>query len=123
MQQESLTKNVGYLTDGFQFFGLSNKETNKPEVLSNEKFPNEVYQYEFAYTALQSERVNLSGESHFNFYGIFKEDHPTAITAIEYETDVLKLGSMFNYKTSNLVEALREFIFLLSLEIHDKLFR
>jgi|GEM_PF-3655677 len=54
LQQGALTKTIGYSTDGFQFFGLSYKETNQPEVLSTEMLPNEVYQYEFAYTGLQS---------------------------------------------------------------------
>jgi 1,2-beta-oligoglucan phosphorylase len=88
IQQGSLTKAIGYSTDGFQFFGLSYKETNEPEVLTKKFLANEVYQYEFAYIALQSERVKLNGKTQFIFYGLFKEDHPTAVTALEYETDI-----------------------------------
>lgn len=62
IQQGSLTRTVGYSTDGFQFFGLSYKETNEPEALRRDSLANEVYQYEFAYTALQSERVELAGK-------------------------------------------------------------
>lgn len=62
LQQGAITKAASFSTDGFQFFGLSYKETNQPESLSREQLSNEIYQYEFAYTALQSERVKLSGK-------------------------------------------------------------
>ncbi|MCQ4086780.1 GH36-type glycosyl hydrolase domain-containing protein [Saccharibacillus sp. JS10] len=88
MQQGSLTRAVGYSTDGFQFFGKSYKETNVPEALTQEKLVNEVYQYEFAYTALQSELVELNGEQNFVFYGLYRDNHPSAITEIEYAQDV-----------------------------------
>jgi 1,2-beta-oligoglucan phosphorylase len=89
LQQGSLTKAAGYATDGFQFFGRSFKETDIPEALYNENLPNEVYQYEFAYIALQSEAVELQGKEQFVFYGCFKEDHPEAITSVEYIDEVL----------------------------------
>lgn len=88
LQQGSLTKATSFSTDGFQFFGLSYKETNQPESLSREQLSNEIYQYEFAYTALQSERVKLSGEARFVFYGLFKSNHPDAITSLEYTEEV-----------------------------------
>ncbi|RSD26998.1 GH36-type glycosyl hydrolase domain-containing protein [Mesobacillus subterraneus] len=87
-QQGSLTKTAGYSTDGFQFFGLSYKETDVPEVLTKEHLANEVYQYEFAYTALQSEKVTLNGKAQFVFYGIFKENHQAAITELEFTDEV-----------------------------------
>ena len=87
VQQGSLTKAAGYSTDGFQFFGLSYKETNKPEILNEVSLKNEVYQYEFAYTALQSERVQLAGKAEFVFYGLFLENHETAISEVEFETE------------------------------------
>ncbi|MFE1245351.1 GH36-type glycosyl hydrolase domain-containing protein [Fictibacillus sp. NPDC058756] len=89
LQQGSLTKAVGYATDGFQFFDRSYKETDVPEALYKENLPNEVYQYEFAYTALQSEAVELQGKEQFIFYGCFKEDHPEAITSVEFTSEVL----------------------------------
>jgi 1,2-beta-oligoglucan phosphorylase len=52
--------------------------------------PNEVYQYEFAYTALQSERVKLAGEARFTFYGLFQSNHPTAVTKLEHQELVTK---------------------------------
>lgn len=88
LQQGALTKAAGYSTDGFQFFGLSYKETNVPEVLLKDSLPNEVYQYEFAYTGLQSELVKLEGSTQFTFYGLFKADHPAAVTSLEYEQDI-----------------------------------
>ncbi|WP_096155652.1 GH36-type glycosyl hydrolase domain-containing protein [Bacillus sp. FJAT-45066] len=88
MQQGSLTKATGYLTDGFQFFGLPYKETDIPEVLLQDSLPNKVYQYEFAYTALQSEKVTLAGATQFVFYGLFKENHEEAITELEFEDEV-----------------------------------
>lgn len=89
IQQGSLTKAVGYSTDGFQFFGLSYKETNEPAILSQQGLANDTYQYEFAYTALQSGRVHLSGQASFNFYGLFRQNHPSATSELEY-TDVIR---------------------------------
>ncbi|AIQ68655.1 GH36-type glycosyl hydrolase domain-containing protein [Paenibacillus graminis] len=88
LQQGLLSGAAGYSTDGFQFFGLSYKETNEPEALSQAKLANEVYQYEFAFTALQSSQTRLEGQARFTFYGLFREDHPAAITEMEYEASV-----------------------------------
>ncbi|MDO3408669.1 cellobiose phosphorylase [Saccharibacillus sp. CPCC 101409] len=88
MQQGSLTRAAGYSTDGFQFFGQSYKETNVPESLTRGQLANEVYQYEFAYTALQSQLVALSGEERFVFYGLYRADHPSAIAELEFASDV-----------------------------------
>lgn len=90
LQQGSLSKTAAFSTDGFQFFGLSYKETNQPEILTKLSLANEVYQYEFAYTALQSERVHLSGSKQFVFYGIFKDTHQEAITTLEFEEELME---------------------------------
>ncbi len=90
LQQGSLGRTSGYSTDGFQFFGLSYKETNEPEALKSDSLSNETYQYEFAYTALQSERVTLNGEEQFVFYGLFQEDHPEAVEKREFESEILE---------------------------------
>ncbi|MDR0136375.1 cellobiose phosphorylase [Metabacillus idriensis] len=87
IQQGALTKAAGYSTDGYQFYGLTYKETNIPEALTRENLANEVYQYEFAYTALQSERVKLAGKAQVVFYGLFKENHPEAVAALEYANE------------------------------------
>lgn len=76
LQQGSLTGAVGYSTDGFQFFGLGYKADNRPRALFHERLANKVYQYEFAYTALQSRRIVLQGKARFVFYGLFVSDHP-----------------------------------------------
>lgn len=88
VQQGSLTNATGFSTDGFQFFGLSYKETDVPEVLTRENLANEIYQYEFAYTALQSAKVTLDGNAQFVFYGIFKENHPEAVSELEFADEV-----------------------------------
>jgi len=89
LQQGSLTGAAAYSTDGFQFFGLSYKETDVPEALSFERLKSKVYQYEFAYTALQSETVTLgSGETTFVFYGLLKPNHAEAIRELEYEEEI-----------------------------------
>jgi 1,2-beta-oligoglucan phosphorylase len=88
VQQGSLGKTAGYSTDGFQFFGLSYKESDEPEILTKDTLENEVYQYEFAYTALQTPKVQLNGKKRFTFYGIFKEDHAEAIEVLEYEEEI-----------------------------------
>lgn len=88
IQQGMLTKAEGYSTDGFQFFGLSYKTTNQPEILEKPTLSNAIYQYEFAYIALQSERVRLEGQQQFVFYGIYKADHPEAVSSVEYQQEL-----------------------------------
>jgi cellobiose phosphorylase len=87
-QQGCLTGCRGFSTDGFQFYSLSYKATNEPEALGRESLANEVYQYEFAYIALQSERVKLDGEARIVFYGLFREDHPDTVRTPEYGDEV-----------------------------------
>ncbi|MNU67357.1 hypothetical protein D3C71_566930 [compost metagenome] len=96
IQQGSLSKAAGFSTDGFQFFGLSYKETNRPEILSAPNLANEIYQYEFAYTALQSERVHLKGKTEWVFYGLFKPDHPAATSSLEYIDEIRKAWDEVN---------------------------
>jgi len=98
IQQGGLTKVIGYSTDGFQFYGLSYKETDIPEALTKESLDNEIYQYEFAYTALQSKRIHLNGKAQFVFYGLFKENHEDAIRSLEFEEDILKAWDEVNAK-------------------------
>jgi 1,2-beta-oligoglucan phosphorylase len=88
LQQGAIGKAAGYSTDGFQFFGLSYKESDEPEVLTKETLVNEVYQYEFAYTALQSPKAALNGKQRFTFYGIFKENHAAAIEELEFQNEI-----------------------------------
>jgi 1,2-beta-oligoglucan phosphorylase len=77
LQLGSFTENVAYATDGFQFFGCSYKETSIPEVLIKPYLPSTIYQYEFSYFALQSQKIKLSiNEQSVYFYGYYiHEDH------------------------------------------------
>lgn len=106
VQQGSLTRAVGYSTDGFQFYGLSYKETNVPEALLQPTLANAIYQYEFAYTALQSKQVELAGEARFVFYGIARANHPEAVTALEYKDEVKEAWTAIqsNTHTEALIE-------------------
>jgi cellobiose phosphorylase len=80
IEQGSLSPLVAYSTDGYQFFGTSYKETNQPEVLSKRYLANEVYQYEFAYAALQTIDFKLSSEPEtIVFYGVALENQVQAV--------------------------------------------
>ncbi|WP_051314947.1 GH36-type glycosyl hydrolase domain-containing protein [Alteribacter aurantiacus] len=85
VQQGCLTGADGYVTDGFQFFGLSYKETDEPELLTSESFPNENYQYEFAYTGLKTARETLNDNLTMVFYGLFKDNHPEPVKELEFQ--------------------------------------
>ncbi|ERI92995.1 hypothetical protein HMPREF1982_01985 [Clostridiales bacterium oral taxon 876 str. F0540] len=80
-------KAVHYSTDGLQFFGLSYKETNTPEILTSNLLDRNL-QYEFAYTALQTEKINLNGEHSLSFYGLFLPTHPEAVRELEFEAQI-----------------------------------
>lgn len=90
MQHGALTGAASYSTDGFQFFGLSYKETDVPEALGKVELANEVYQYEFTYAVLQAEPVLLKDKARFVFYGMFKADHPSAVSEIEFSAEIQK---------------------------------
>ncbi|GEM01023.1 Cellobiose phosphorylase [Halolactibacillus halophilus] len=79
LEQGSLNNLVGYATDGFQFFGLDYKETDIPIALTK-SLPNDIYQYEFAYTSLQTEKTKTNERTAFVFYGHIQGDHPNAVT-------------------------------------------
>ncbi|MBE0701455.1 MAG: cellobiose phosphorylase [Acholeplasmataceae bacterium] len=97
LQLGSLQKNVAYSTDGFQFFGLSYKETGSPEAMFSKRLASEIYQYEFSYFALQSEIMVLKGhEKTFVFYGLYIPNYPTIIE--KPETLILNLETPTWYK-------------------------
>lgn len=77
---------VGYSTDGMQFFGISYKGSYVPEAL-NGNLQNRNYQYELAYTALQTETMVLSAPAEFAFYGLFRPNHPSAVTELEFQAE------------------------------------
>ncbi len=102
LQQGSLTRNIAYSSDGYQFFGLKYKLDNEPRVLYSNKLDNEVYQYEFAYTALQSEEksAKIGEKVSFVFYAHFVLEHIDAVTKIEYREEIEK-----NYNNICLIDA------------------
>jgi cellobiose phosphorylase len=75
-----LDGSVGYLTDGFQFYGLAYKATNVPAALGRATLPNRNYQYEFALPTLQSQTVSLppGATGAITFFAAFEADHPAA---------------------------------------------
>lgn len=87
VEHGSLTKNRGFLTDGYQFFGTSFKTTAVPQALTIDQFENEVYQYEFAYPVLQSEKMTLQGTDSAIFYGGFQKNQPEAIKTAIFSKD------------------------------------
>lgn len=80
-------KAIHYSTDGIQFFGLSSKGDGVPAALSGD-LCDVNYQYEFAYTALQTDHFIVNDCQEVTFYGIFKENHENAITSIEFQSEV-----------------------------------
>lgn len=90
LQIGSYTPNIGYSTDGFQFFGLSYKTTGLPEALVLEDhLQNTIYQYEFSYLALQSAPVEMGGGiQKVKFYGFY---YPHGYDATEHALDVLQI--------------------------------
>ena len=76
---------VGYLTDGFQFYGLAYKASNAPAALRRPTLPNRNYQYEFALPTLQSRRLSLppGATGEITFFAAFVADHPAATSATD----------------------------------------
>ncbi len=69
-----------FSTDGFQFFGLSVKETGQPDIMEEDHLANFIEQYEFTYLALQTNRFKLDQTHDIVFYGHYVADHPDIIT-------------------------------------------
>lgn len=92
IEQGSLNNLIGFSTDGYQFFGREYKETNKPKALFQKILDNEVYQYEFAYIALQTEKYSLTeDEKTVVFYGVAISNQELAIeTPIVSQEDIQK---------------------------------
>ncbi|MBO4623093.1 MAG: cellobiose phosphorylase [Bacilli bacterium] len=91
LESSTITKNVSYDIDGFQFFGKDYKFNNLPICLSKSHLDNEIYQYEFAYHALQSEKINLDKDARVVFYSYYSASHPDAISKPLYKEKVLDI--------------------------------
>jgi len=105
LQQGSLTPNISYSTDGFQFFGLDYKVSNQPIALLNKELENKNYQYEFAYTALMSEQVNLHDQANFVFYGLFEDNIKEVATGIRFEETIRNAYEAVKHEPIKLNEA------------------
>jgi cellobiose phosphorylase len=75
-----LDRATGFVTDGFQFYGLSSRATGCPEALLEENFPNVRRQYEFAAHGLKSRRFDIAPDNGAGctFFSALKMDHPEA---------------------------------------------
>lgn len=73
----------GFLTDGFQFYGIAYKASNHPLALTSRKLPNRNYQYEFALPTLQSRPLTLTpgAGGAITFFASYAPDHPAASSA------------------------------------------
>jgi cellobiose phosphorylase len=76
---------AGFLTDGFQFYGLGYKASNVPVALGRRTLPNRNYQYEFALPTIQSRRLALQpgATTEITFFAAFEPDHPAASSAAD----------------------------------------
>lgn len=92
IQLGALGKTIAYSTDGFQFFGKDYKVDYQIKSLESETLDNCVYQYEFPFIAIQSEKILLSGSYHTSFYGYVLEDMETAAKEI-LDLDVIRANS------------------------------
>ncbi|AUD65882.1 hypothetical protein BK011_09355 [Tenericutes bacterium MZ-XQ] len=89
LQIGSLTKTIGYATDGYQFFGLSSKFDGKPAALNSDMLPNEIYQYEFACASLQSEVLTIHQDmTHIIFYGHFVPKFNDSVDKLHFMNEV-----------------------------------
>ena len=86
-----LNKTVGYSTDGFQFFGKDYKFNYIPIALTKQKLENKIYQYEFAYPALETDFFELKDDADVTFYGGFLKDHDEAITKTHFSDEIINL--------------------------------
>jgi len=98
LQQGSLGKCVAFSVDGFPFFGLEYKFDNRIGDLSRE-LNNRLYQFEFAYSALQSEDIALTESASFTFYGLFKPTLPTRITEPVNTQEIRQIHSKLMFET------------------------
>ena len=92
ISQGCFQKTVGFSTDGYQFFDRKYKLTNQPECLKKECLENEVYQYEFAFVALQTEQITLGDEvAEIVFYSSVKENQQEEVTEpVSIETELIE---------------------------------
>ena len=86
-----------YSTDGFQFFGLTFKNTNIPEALFKDHLANENYQYELGYIAFKTKTVNLNGNYKVTFYHHVQDNYFTFPTQVVDFSEIKKLYETISY--------------------------
>ncbi|MBO0472613.1 hypothetical protein IGL98_001681 [Enterococcus sp. DIV0840] len=109
IEQGSLNPLVAFSTDGYQFFGREYKETNQAKALKQAFLANEVYQYEFAYIALQTRTYDVTKkETKIVFYGASIDDQRTVIQEpliskadIQNEYDALRFEQIDEQETTS----------------------
>ncbi|MDX9691937.1 MAG: amylo-alpha-1,6-glucosidase [Acholeplasmataceae bacterium] len=102
LQIGSFDENIAYTTDGFQFFGLSYKETNVPKALYEPLLISEIYQYEFSYFALQSHKIRLNQHTeHMRFYGLYEPNFEGAITTKKDVKQIQTSPHVFKIQSKN----------------------
>lgn len=97
LESGSLNELDSYSTDGFQFFGLSYKKTNLPEVLHEEHLKNTNYQYELAYLAFKTKTTNIDGEYKVTFYHHVQDNYTTFPTKVCDFDEIKKLYETVSY--------------------------
>jgi len=100
LQQGSFNKTVAYSVDGYPFFGLGYKFDEVIEDLTKPMLNSRLLQYEFAFTALQTEEVELTGSQQFTFYGAFKSNLATKITEPLSFNEIKKAHDSLIFKAS-----------------------
>jgi 1,2-beta-oligoglucan phosphorylase len=110
LQLGSHTKNIAYSTDGFQFFKMSYKETGVPGALNDLSLPSEIYQYEFSYMALQSDKILLnSNAQRVTFYGLYAPEdvEPSSLLfdSTPIHQDISWISKEYVIKEKNLLDA------------------
>lgn len=92
----SLTKNVGYTTDGFDFYKNSYKKDNVINALKEGRLVSRINQYEFSFVSLESEAMDLSEDRNVIFYFAYTKD-------INYKVEKpLFKENIINYKKKDI---------------------
>ncbi|MDR0553598.1 MAG: hypothetical protein LBG76_02195 [Treponema sp.] len=80
LQQGCFERVVSYSVDGYPFYGLSYKFDNAMAELGAERLNSRIYQYEYAFSALQTDPAELGPGGHETvFYAAFLPNLETAI--------------------------------------------
>ena len=107
VQSGSLTKNVSYATDGFDFFGTAYKLYNVPTALVETGLPSKVYQYELACHCFETENYDLSNGVEVVFYSSLLENYHTLGSKVDVNEVIRQYNEInhdVNVETLNKVD-------------------